>query len=176
MGNQNKNSKYKPDVPENGLEQKIGEKPESFYDGSYHGYSVKLKVVRENSEYKPVQLNTPKSVYNFVKHLENEDREKFISILLDSKNRVLGVDEVSTGSLMSSMVEPREVFKTAILYNSANLIFAHNHPSGDPTPSASDIELTHHLQEGMKLLGIRLLDHIIIGYEQYKSMANEKLI
>ena len=158
------------------LEEKVQEKPKSFYDGKYHGYSVKLQVVRENLNYEPYQIRNPEDVYNFLSYLETQDKEQFLSILLDTKNRVLGVDEVSVGTLNASAVDPREVFKTAVLYNSASLILAHNHPSGDPTPSKSDIDITKQLKRGAKLLGLNLLDHVIIGYKKYKSVKEEGLL
>jgi DNA repair protein RadC len=80
---------------------------------------------------------------------------------------------VSIGSLSSSLAHPREVFKPAILANAAAIILGHNHPSGEPTPSREDVELTKRLKEGAELLGIRLLDHIVIGDEKWFSFSED---
>ena len=91
------------------------------------------------------------------------DRERFISILLDNKHRLIGIEEISVGSLTQTVVAPREVFKAIILANAAAFMVLHNHPSGDPTPSQEDIAITRRLREGADLFGIRFLDHIVIG-------------
>jgi DNA repair protein RadC len=96
-------------------------------------------------------------------YLAEEDREHLVVLLLNNKNRVIGINTVSIGSLTSSLAHPREVFKPAILANAAAIIVAHNHPSGEPQPSQKDIELTQRLHAAADLLGIKLLDHIILG-------------
>lgn len=100
------------------------------------------------------------------------DREQFHVLLLDSKNRLIGVNLVSQGSLSTSVVCPREVFKPAILANSAAVIFLHNHPSGCPEPSQEDRNCTTRLCDAGKILGIRVLDHVIVGEEAYFSFAD----
>lgn len=90
------------------------------------------------------------------------DREYFAALLLDGKNRITSIYQVSQGSLNQSIVHPRETFKAAILANAAGVILAHNHPTGDLTPSREDIEITRRLREAGELLGIRVLDHVII--------------
>jgi DNA repair protein RadC len=97
------------------------------------------------------------------RYLAGVDREHFVVLLLDRKNRLTGINTVSVGSLTASIVHPREVFKPAILGNAAAVILGHNHPSGDPQPSQEDRVLTARLAEGGKLLGIEVLDHVIIG-------------
>jgi len=106
------------------------------------------------------------------------DREHFVIILLNQKNRVIGVSTVSIGSLTASIVHPREVFKGAILSNAASIICGHNHPSGDCQPSREDRALTARLVEADKLLGISLIDHVIIGdgTSAFFSCANEGLL
>ena len=99
--------------------------------------------------------------------------EHFIVMLLNTKNRVTAVSPVSTGSLNASIVHPRELFQRAILGNAASLILAHNHPSGDPTPSPEDIELTKRLVDAGKLLDISVLDHIIIGDGCFASLKEK---
>lgn len=92
----------------------------------------------------------------------NPDRECFVALLLDGKNRIVALHLVSQGSLNQSIVHPRETFKSAILANAAAIILAHNHPTGDLTPSSEDIAITRRLKEAGDLLGIRVLDHIIV--------------
>jgi DNA repair protein RadC len=91
------------------------------------------------------------------------DREHFVVILVDRKNRLIGIHTVSVGSLTASVVHPREVFKVAILSNAAAILCGHNHPSGDPQPSQEDRSLTRRLVQAGQVLGIEVLDHVIIG-------------
>ena len=100
------------------------------------------------------------------------DRELFHVLMLDSKNTLIGATLISQGSLSSSVVHPREVFKAAILANSAAVILLHNHPSGCPEPSLEDRNCTSRLSEAGKILGIRVLDHIVIGQEVFFSFAD----
>ena len=110
--------------------------------------------------------------------LADADREHFVVILLNQKNRVIGVNTVSIGSLTASIAHPREVFKGAILSNAASIICGHNHPSsGDCQPSREDRALTQRLVEAGKLLGISILDHVIISETgSYLSFADEGLL
>jgi len=110
-------------------------------------------------------------------YLADVDREHFVVLLLNQKNRVIGIHTVSVGSLSASIVHPRETFKAAILANVAAIICGHNHPSGDCQPSKEDRAITARLVEGGKLLGISVLDHVIIGDEnKYFSFADEGLL
>ena len=102
--------------------------------------------------------------------------EKFIALALSTKNHVIAVLPVSSGSLNASIVHPRELFQRAILANCASLILAHNHPSGDPTPSPEDIALTRKLVEAGQLLDIPILDHVILGYARYTSFKENGLL
>lgn len=105
-------------------------------------------------------------------HFAGIDREQFVVCGLDAKHHIIGLNVVSVGSLTVSIVHPREVFKPLILMNACALICAHNHPSGDPTPSAEDHALTSRLRQAGELLGITLLDHIILGDYNY-SFADQ---
>ena len=96
-------------------------------------------------------------------YLNHADREHFVTMMLNAKNKVIGVHSVSIGGLEAAMAHPREVFKAALLSNAASVIIAHNHPSGDPEPSPEDPEVTRRLIEVGKLLGIELLDHLILA-------------
>src|SRR5437879_382983 len=110
-------------------------------------------------------------------YLADVDREYFVIILVNQKNRIIGVNTVSIGSLTASIVHPREVYKSAILSNAASIICGHNHPSGDCQPSREDRALTERLVEAGKLLGISILDHVIIGGEgRYFSFADENML
>ena len=99
------------------------------------------------------------------------DRERFLSLLLDARHRAIGLEEVSVGTATASLVHPRELFKAAILANASALILVHNHPSGDPVPSSEDRDLTRRIREAAELIGIRLLDHVVLGEGAYHSFA-----
>ncbi len=110
-------------------------------------------------------------------YLEGADREHFVVLCLDTKNQVNKIETVSIGSLNSAIVTPREVFKTAILANSASIIVAHNHPSGNPEPSREDIEVTKRLQKAGEVIGIEVLDHVVIADgEKFVSLKEKGLI
>jgi DNA repair protein RadC len=101
------------------------------------------------------------------------DREVFWVLLLDIKNRLLTPPcEVSKGTLNSSLVHPREIFKPAVHHSAANVILAHNHPSGDPSPSSQDIKLTKKLVEAGRMMGIEVLDHVIIGRKRHEGSSD----
>jgi DNA repair protein RadC len=101
------------------------------------------------------------------------DREVFYAAHLDQRNQILSCEEVSRGNLSATFVHPREVFKSAILSSAAGIIVAHNHPSGDPSPSPDDRESTARLVHAGRVLGIPVLDSIVIGHERYHSMRDE---
>ena len=103
-------------------------------------------------------------------------KECFWSVLLNGKNRFLRLVRVSEGSLTASLVHPREVFRPAVLEAAAGLLCVHNHPSGDPAPSSEDLQITRRLVEVGRLIGIRVLDHVIVGENEYFSFADEGMI
>lgn len=103
-------------------------------------------------------------------------KECFWAVLLNGKNRFLKLARVSEGSLTASLVHPREVFRPAILAAAAGLLCVHNHPSGDPAPSPEDLQITRRLVEVGRLIGIRVLDHVIVGEKEYFSFADEGMI
>lgn len=96
-------------------------------------------------------------------YLNGVDREHFVVLLLDTQNQIIGIHTVTVGTLDASLIHPREAFKPAILANAASVLLAHNHPSGDPAPSAEDRAVTRQLRSAGSLLGIEVLDHIIVG-------------
>ena len=122
------------------------------------------------------RITSSRDVYQMFKHLVSSPREVFLCLHVDSKNKIVCIDTVSQGSLNASIVHPRELFSSAILSAAAGLVFIHQHPSGDPEPSREDIELTKRLKEGAELLGIRILDHIIIGQGAYYSFADQGIL
>ena len=99
-----------------------------------------------------------------------ENKEHFMAMFLDSKNHILAIETISTGSLSASIVHPREVFAAALKYPTAAMIVAHNHPSGDPGPSREDIAVTERLVKAGKIMDIPVLDHIILGDARWMSM------
>ncbi|MEW6182404.1 MAG: DNA repair protein RadC [Bacillota bacterium] len=122
-------------------------------------------------------ITTPDDASRLVmSRMRHLDREEFRVILLDTKNHVIQIETVAVGTLNSTGVQPREVFKNAIRRSAAALILAHNHPSGDPTPTREDVALTRRLIQAGELVGIEILDHIIIGDNRYVSLKAEKLI
>ena len=121
-------------------------------------------------------VKTPENVVGLVRgRLKGKKKEHFLALLLDTRNQLIKVAEISVGSLDSSLVHPREVFKEAISATAASVIFAHNHPSGDPTASEDDIKLTKRLAEAGEIVGIDVLDHIIISDKNYLSLKREGL-
>lgn len=139
---------------------------------------VSIKMVKENNlEYGSNQISSPKDAADiFRKFIGDYDREALVVLTFDTKNKINSITVASIGSLNSSIVHPREVFKTAILSNSASIIIGHNHPSGDPSPSKEDISITSRLKECGKILGIELLDHVIIGDNNYISLKEKGLL
>lgn len=134
----------------------------------------RFKSYRSGEEYK---ITKPKDAADFVmEEMRNLKQERLRVIMLNTKNLVLSVKDVSIGSLNSSIVHPREVFCEAIKKNSASIIICHNHPSGDAMPSSEDINVTHRLKECGKLIGIDLLDHIIIGDGKYVSLKEKGIL
>lgn len=124
-----------------------------------------------------VFIRSPQDVANLVmEDMRYYDREHFRVIYLDRKGGILVVEDISVGGLHSSIVHPREVFKTAVKRSAASMILVHNHPSGNPQPSKEDIEVTKRLMAGADIMGIAILDHIIIGEGIYCSLKEKGLI
>lgn len=122
-------------------------------------------------------IKSPEDVKNIVlEEMRYYDREHFRVLYLDRKGGLISMEDVSIGGLHSSLVHPREVFKTAIKRSAASIILVHNHPSGDPEPSKEDIEVTCMLIEAGRLMGIEVLDHVIIGENNYTSLKSRGLI
>jgi len=140
---------------------------------------ISLRMVREKSSmlYPERKIRKPEDAANLFRQFIGDcDRESFCILCLNTKNEPTALHQVSTGTLNASLVHPRETFKLAILANSASIIAAHNHPSGEPTPSPEDVELTERLRDCGTLLGIDLLDHLIIGDGTFVSMKERGLM
>ena len=139
---------------------------------------LNLKVVKETSGRYDVRkkIQSPNDIFNIAQNViqANEYAEENLWLItLDTKNNITGIFTVSTGSLNSTIVHPREIFKRAVLQNAASIIICHNHPSGDPAPSQEDINITKRIYDAGKILGIELLDHIIIGDNKYTSLKEK---
>jgi DNA repair protein radc len=136
-------------------------------------------IVREDitNYLKPgTRYTMPAQVYETFSFLMKETKEMFLTLHLDGKNRIIAMDLVSMGSLNQSIVHPREVFKSSLLSNAAAIILIHQHPTGDPTPSSEDISITRRLKEAGELMGIKVLDHIIVGDGEYLSFVERGLL
>lgn len=140
---------------------------------------VSLRMVREKTSllYPSRVIRKPENAADlFRQFIGDYDREAFCILCLNTKNEPTALHVVSTRSLNASLVHPRETFKLAILANSASIIACHNHPSGEPTPSQEDIELTARLRDSGCLLGIDLLDHLVLGNGSFVSMKERGLM
>jgi DNA repair protein RadC len=121
----------------------------------------------------PREIGNPEVAYKAITTITNvqeEAQEVFGILILNTKNKIVAVHEISRGTLNGSLVHPREVFKPAVLHNAAAIICFHNHPSGNPGPSREDIEITNRLVEAGKIMAIEVLDHIIVGDDGYASL------
>jgi DNA repair protein RadC len=145
---------------------------------TYKLQRIETHIVRDpayNSHLKQV-IESSNDAYGFVKDLQDEAVEKFVGIFLNQRNRVLAVIVLFSGGTSESVVDPKVVFKTALDLGASGIIIAHNHPSGDPNPSAEDKAITNKLASGARFLDMRILDHLIIGFDKYFSMADEGIM
>ena len=139
---------------------------------------VRLQVVREEVDYYGTKkVQSPKDLEEVVrKFIGNADREVFLAVNLSSANKINSIHVVSIGSLNQSLVHPRECFKAALLCNAQAVVFAHNHPSGEVIPSLEDKQLTAGLKQAGQLLGIKVLDHVIVGDKGYFSFQENNIL
>lgn len=121
-------------------------------------------------------LRGPEAVFQLTRDIRASNREHFVGFYLNTRNQVLRREIISIGSLNASIVHPREVFTPAVAVSAASLILAHNHPSGDPTPSEEDLAITRRLVEAGRLLGIDILDHVIVARDSYASFKERRLL
>lgn len=137
---------------------------------------VKEKSARYNL---PRLIGSPQDVLEAVRavmRLEEEAQEVFGAIYLNVKNHIIGIQELSRGSLNASIVSTRDVFKAALLHNAGGIILFHNHPSGNPAPSQEDKLVTERLNEAGKLMEMEIIDHVIVGDGLYYSFKEEKIL
>lgn len=135
------------------------------------------KLLDAQKSEKSYIIRSPEDSADFLmKDLRYKKQEHLVALFLDTKNKVIHKKTVFIGSLNSSIVHPREIFKNAMKYSSASIIIAHNHPSGDPMPSKEDIQVTKRLVEVGRIVGIELLDHIIIGDGNFVSLKEKGYI
>ena len=129
-------------------------------------------VVRENEQNVPIDaIRSPQDAYKILSaYLGGLDREHVVVLMLDTKNGIIGINTVAIGSGNAACVDMKDIFKPAIIVNAMSIIVAHNHPSGDPTPSPEDIRITEKMIEAGELMGIRVMDHIIVGHGRFVSL------
>ena len=138
----------------------------------YQKLKVRVQLIRDSPTMPEVVIKNANDLYLILKdEVKKWDREKFLSVMLNAQNQIIGVDEVSVGSLTATVVHPREVFKSAILANAAAIILVHNHPSGNLNPSKEDKEVTEKIKKAAEILNINFLDHIIITKNGYTSLS-----
>jgi DNA repair protein RadC len=125
---------------------------------------------------KHVLILSPESVWENLKGIRDHKKEHFVVFYLDTRNQEIKRDIVSVGTLNANLAHPREVFEPAIVHNAAQIIVAHNHPSGDTEPSEEDLAITKRLQEASKILGIELLDHVIVSNSGFISLKERGLL
>ena len=122
-------------------------------------------------------IHGPEDVAHFaMPYFRQKQKEHFAILMLNTKNHVLGLQDISVGSLTASVVHPREVFEMAIRHHAAAIILIHNHPSGDPTPSREDIKVTERLVKASKIMDIPILDHVILGDSHFVSLKEKDMI
>jgi len=139
-------------------------------------FELARRMARLMPEDRPT-INSPESAAALVmEEMRHLDREHFWALLLNTKNQVLARETISIGTLSSSAIHPRELYKAAVRRSAAGVILVHNHPSGDPTPSQQDIDVTKRLIEAGKIIGINVLDHLVIGDNKFVSLKERGLI
>jgi DNA repair protein RadC len=134
------------------------------------------RIAREELSINPAIENSAQTKKFLLSQLSHLTEETFSCLFLNTKNHVLHFETLFQGTISSAIVHPRVVLKKALKYNAATLIIAHNHPSGDPSPSQADISLTHHLKELLQHIEVRLIDHVIIGHQRCYSLAEHGLL
>ncbi|MBI5403740.1 MAG: DNA repair protein RadC [Ignavibacteriae bacterium] len=135
---------------------------------------LKENIEAEKERVKKNAITSPSEIVKFIQsEIDDYSKEHFFVISFDVRNRILGIDKTSKGTLSASLVHPRETFESAIRRHAAQIIVAHNHPSGDCEPSEDDIRITKRLYEAGKIMGIELLDHIVVTKDNYTSLKDK---
>lgn len=146
--------------------------------------AIQLKCLGElsrrtarQSARKRLSFQMPSTIADYyMEELRHEEQEVLLCMMLDTKNHLLGEKRMFLGTVNASLVSPRELFLEALRFQAVNIILVHNHPSGDPTPSREDLQITQRVRQGGELLGIHLLDHIIIGEHAYVSFQEKECL
>jgi len=163
------------EASEKSLQEIKGVGPHNIF-GLKFVQQVSRRFLKERMMRRPV-CRSSREVFDYLYHsLRDLKKEKFKVIFLDTKNQILEEKTIFEGTVDSSAVYPREIIKDALRHDASSLIFVHNHPSGDPEPSASDREITKELVFAAKVMQIKVLDHIIIGNNRYYSFADQGLM
>lgn len=139
--------------------------------------AIEAVTNKHNSRYEQYFINDPSTVSDFL--LLNHKQEKFetfSAIFLSSKNQIIAFEKLFSGSINSAQVYPRTVAQKCLEHNAAAIIFVHHHPSGDTTPSQSDIDLTEQLKKALLLIDVKVLDHFVLGFDKSFSMASHQMI
>jgi len=140
-------------------------------------FELSKRLENSSNENAKITVKSPEDVIKTARNqLKGKKKEHFLVFCLDTRNHLIKISTVSIGSLDCSIVHPREVFKEAISSSAASVIFIHNHPSGDPTPSEDDIKMTKRLIEAGEIIGIEVLDHIIVCDSEHLSMKAKNLV
>ena len=140
-------------------------------------FEISRRILFQSKWFSEKKITSPKDIADiFIPLLKDELKEKFIVVCLNSANKIIKMETISIGSLNSSVVHPREIFKAAIENSSASIILIHNHPSGNPEPSNEDISITKKLVESGKILDIPVFDHLITAGNSYTSFVERRLI
>ena len=138
-------------------------------------FELSKRALEVNDTNLPV-INTAKDAVAQLSDMHDLKKEHFVVLYLNAKNRLVHKETISMGTLNANLVHPREVFEPALKYSAAQIIAAHNHPSGDPKPSEDDMELTKRLVEAGKMMGIEIMDHVIVSKNSHFSFKEEKLL
>jgi len=133
------------------------------------------RLFKEKPE-QEIYIHSPEDTIKIISNIKNNKKENFVALYLDARNKLIHQETISIGSLNASIVHPREVFEPAIQYLAAQIILAHNHPSGDPEPSTEDLAITKRLVESGKILGIEITDHIILAKNGFISFKTKRLL
>lgn len=140
-------------------------------------FEISRRILSQTKWFSQKKITSPADVAEiFIPILRDEVKEQFIVVCLNSANKIIRFERISQGNLNSSVVSPREIFKTAIENNSASIILIHNHPSENPEPSNEDISITKKIVESGKIMEIPVFDHIIIAGNSYTSFVEKRLI
>jgi DNA repair protein RadC len=138
---------------------------------------IHLQIVRDKDMKAPRYIRKPSHVADLLmEHYGSLDREVLVVIHLNTRNQIMSIEPIATGSVNGMGINMRELFKGAILANATSIIIAHNHPSGETSPSPEDVAMTRKVQQAGNLLGVEVLDHLVVGYRNFASLKELGLI